>query len=98
MLLEEAADVRNKHFRPYSRKFKMEYNRDVINRLLLTSDPILRSNRQQRKESKPFCPETISVLAEAQNMQFESSDDKENDEDSDSDLIMDLFILLLFYK
>lgn len=47
-LSEEAAEARNKHFRSYrqdfSRKFSRELcNKDVLNRLLLTSDPFLSS-------------------------------------------------------
>lgn len=48
---EEAAEARNKHIRQYrlnySRKFsRVECNMDVLNRLLLTSDPLLTSMRK----------------------------------------------------
>lgn len=67
-LSEEAAEARNKHFRLYrlhfARKFSREIcNRDVLNRLLLTSDPFLSCSRQiARKRSKPFLSETVNLL------------------------------------
>lgn len=67
-LSEEAAEARNKHFRlyrtNYSRKFSREVsNRDVLNRLLLTSDPFIScSKRRSRKMSKPFTTETLQLL------------------------------------
>lgn len=70
-LSEEAAEARNKHFRlyreNYARKFsREECNRDVYNRLLLSSDPLL-SSMKQTKKNKPrlFCPETINMLLPA---------------------------------
>lgn len=52
-LSKEAAEARNKHFRQYrqnfSRKFsRIDCNTDVINRLLLTSDPYKRSCRSKQ--------------------------------------------------
>lgn len=52
-LSEEAAEARNKHFRlyreNYARKFsREECNRDVYNRLLLSSDPLLSSMKQKK--------------------------------------------------
>ena len=43
-LLEEAAEARNKHFRQYREQYsrkncRIDCNMDVLNRLLLTSDP-----------------------------------------------------------
>lgn len=71
-LSEEAQEARNKHFRMYrenyARKFTREdCNRDIFNRLLLSSDPLLSStNRSKRKHvSKAFCPETIAMLIPA---------------------------------
>lgn len=67
-LSEEAAEARNKHFRQYrlkfSRKFPREQcNRDILNRLLLTSDPLLScSKKRSNKKSKPFSRETIDLL------------------------------------
>lgn len=67
-LSEEAAEARNKHFRVYrqnfSRKFsRVHCNRDVLNRLLLTSDPLISSTRKtHRKKTKPFSSETLQLL------------------------------------
>lgn len=67
-LSEEAAEARNKHFRYYrlfhSRKFSREScNIDVLNRLLLTSDPLLTEIRPTpRKTTKPFLKETVELL------------------------------------
>lgn len=63
-LSEEAAEARNKHFRQYresfSRKFsRTECNEDVLNRLLLTSDPYLSSIRSNVKRKR----QTISKEA-----------------------------------
>lgn len=56
-LSEEAAEARNKHFRDYrqnfSRKFSIEIcNRGIINRLLLSSDPLLSSVRKRLKNKR----------------------------------------------
>lgn len=58
-LSEKAAEARNRQ--NFSRKFdRVKCNRDILNRLLLTSDPLLSSSRKQpRKKSKPFCSETF---------------------------------------
>lgn len=55
-LSEEAAEARNKHFRAYrqnyARKFSRENcNRDIFNRLLLTSDPLLSGMRKLTKKN-----------------------------------------------
>lgn len=72
-LSEEAQEARNKHFRMYrenfARKFSREdCNRDIYNRLLLSSDPLLSSTKQIKKrcKSKSFCPETIDMLISAE--------------------------------
>lgn len=54
-LSEEAAEARNKHFRmycrDYARKFSREScNRDILNRLLLSSDPLLSASRNWKKK------------------------------------------------
>lgn len=70
-LSEEAAEARNKHFRQYrlgfSRKFsREECNQDILNRLLLRSDPLLTGMRPSAKKStKPFSKETIEMLLPA---------------------------------
>lgn len=68
-LSEEAAEARNKHFRQYrqnyARKFSREAcNRDVINRLLLTSDPLLTGIRSKPKKKipTPFSKECLEML------------------------------------
>lgn len=84
-LSEAAAEARNKHFRLYrqnfSRKFdRVKCNRDILNRLLLMSDPFLSSTRKTpRKKSNPFCLETINpLLPVAENSSIESSDEEHN--------------------
>lgn len=70
-LSEEAAEARNKHFRAYrqdfARKFSRENcNRDIFNRLLLTSDPLLSSMRSVKsRKLNSFLPETIALLMPA---------------------------------
>lgn len=70
-LSEEAAEARNKHFRNYrqnyARKFSREAcNRDILNRLLLSSDPLISSMRNSRKSNmKSFSPETIAMFISA---------------------------------
>lgn len=68
-LSEEAAEARNKHFRSYrlhyTRKFSREIcNKDVLNRLLLTSDPFLSCGRKRQtlRSSQSFLPETIELF------------------------------------
>lgn len=69
---EEAAEARNKHFRSYrqnfSRKFsREECNRDIYQRLLLTSDPLVSSERSLKKTShKIFSSEVIELLEPAE--------------------------------
>lgn len=71
-LSEEAAEARNKHFRDYrlnySRKFSREAcNKDVINRLLLTSDPLITGMRKSpKKKTRPFHTETLNLLLPAE--------------------------------
>lgn len=70
-LSEEAAEARNKYIRLYrlnfSRKFSREdCNMDILNRLLLNSDPIITGMREMpKKKSKPFTKDTISLLRPA---------------------------------
>lgn len=77
-LSEEAAEARNKHFRQYresfARKFsRTECNEDVLNRLLLTSDPLLSSMRQNVKRNRQsFSKEVLEFLKSAE---FEESDE-----------------------
>lgn len=67
-LSEEAAEARNKHFRKYrvdfARKFsRIDCNRDVLNRLLLTSDPMIScNNKNEKRKSRPFSKEALRIL------------------------------------
>lgn len=84
LLSEEAAEARNKHFRLYrynfARKFsRVECNADVINRLLLSSDPLLTSLRPKpKKRMHPFSKEAIAML-------LPPSPESEDDSDSASE-------------
>lgn len=90
-LSEEAAEARNKHFRQYRQNFSRKFsrvmcNRDVLNRLLLSSDPLISSRRpQQHKKSNPFSAETLSLLL-PENLQSESSDEEKENEIDLSDI------------
>lgn len=72
-LSEEAAEARNKHIRQYrlnySRKFsRVECNMDVLNRLLLTSDPLLtsmRSNLYFKKNRKTLYGDVLNLVSES---------------------------------
>ncbi|XP_069685850.1 uncharacterized protein [Periplaneta americana] len=87
-LSEEAAEARNKHFRSYrqnyARKFSREScNLDIINRLLLSSDPLLTSMRPTpRKRTKPFLKETTEMLLPSL---FTISADRNEDDESASE-------------
>ncbi|KAF2886689.1 hypothetical protein ILUMI_19484 [Ignelater luminosus] len=66
---EEAAEARSKHVRfyrqDYARKFSRTLcNKDVLNRLLLTSDPFLSltRKRQTHKSTQPFSSKTMNLL------------------------------------
>lgn len=70
-LSEEAAEARNKHFRSYrqdfARKFTREScNRDIFNRLLLSSDPLMSCRRKIKKRKlNSFLPEAMELLIPA---------------------------------
>lgn len=72
MMSEEAAEARNKHFRSYrlnyARKFSREdCNRDVLNRLLLSSDPLITGMRPTPpKKTKSFLKDTLQMLLPAE--------------------------------
>lgn len=71
-LSEEAAEARNKHFRLYRTNFARKFSRescnlDILNRLLLSSDPLVSCMRPvQKKRSKPFLSETLALLLSAE--------------------------------
>lgn len=70
-LSEEAAEARNKHIRlyrlNYTRKFsRVTCNMDVLNRLLLTSDPLITGMRRQTsKKRKPLYTDVINLLLQS---------------------------------
>ena len=75
-LSEEAAEARNKHFRQYRVHFARKFSRtscniDVINRLLLSSDPFLSCSRPLiRREKKPFSKEALGYLLPMETVYF----------------------------
>lgn len=82
-LSEEAAEARNKHFRQYrqdySRKFsRIDCNRDVLNRLLLTSDPFLTSTKpkQSKNKKKPFSKDALEMFKESQFTDINEDDEE----------------------
>lgn len=83
-LSEEAAEARNKHFRSYrqnfARKFSRENcNRDILNRLLLTSDPLISCMRSVKKRKmQSFLPETIALLMPGEPNVDTSESEEEN--------------------
>lgn len=86
-LSEEAAEARNKHFRKYrvdyARKFsRTECNRDILNRLLLTSDPFISCSRPKNKnKSLPFSEEAKTILiAATPKLNISNEDSVEDDE------------------
>lgn len=70
-LSEEAAECRHKHFREYRNNFarkssRTECNRDVLNRLLLTSDPLISSlSCKQDSTAEQFSDEAFQYFEEA---------------------------------
>lgn len=87
-LSEEAAEARNKHFRNYRKNFARKFSRedcnlDVLNRLLLTSDPFMSSIRiQVKKKAKPFSATALEMLLPSQ---FGSDEENMVGEDNSSD-------------
>lgn len=89
LLSEEAAEARNKHIRAYrsshARKFSREAcNRDIMNRLLLTSDPVITGMRKPYiKKSRPFPVEVLNLLlpANENNINISLLDDESCDEE-----------------
>lgn len=71
MLSEEAAEHRNKHFREYRMKFARKCSRtagneDILNRLLLTSDPLFSCLRPgyETTSPMPFSEEALKFFDE----------------------------------
>jgi len=68
-LSEEASKARNKEFRQYRRDHTRKINRiatneDLLNHLLITSDPLISSLRPKMNEGKKqeMFPETLKLL------------------------------------
>lgn len=82
-LSEEAAEARNKHIRlyrlNYSRKFsRIDCNMDVLNRLLLTSDPLITGMRRNLHKKRNTLPkDVLNLLCESDltNINISSSDE-----------------------
>ncbi|CAH2000330.1 unnamed protein product [Acanthoscelides obtectus] len=79
------------HFRlyrqNYARKFSRDFcNLDIINRLLLCSDPLITGTRRTpRKITKPFLKETVEMFLPEEPMgQSYLSGDNDNDDDEGS--------------
>lgn len=91
LLSEEASEARNKHFRLYrqnfARKFsRVQCNKDIINRLLLSSDPLITSIRPTpKKKSLPFTKEAISFMLPPVLGSEENSDSEEDFEETDEE-------------
>ncbi|CAH0400138.1 unnamed protein product [Chilo suppressalis] len=85
-LTEEAAEARNKHIRAfrlnYARKFsRVACNTDVLNRLLLTSDPLLTGMRNSKhKRKSPLSADTMNLLEENDICNISIENDSEDDE------------------
>lgn len=85
-LSEEAAEARNKHIRAfrlnYARKFsRVACNTDVLNRLLLTSDPLLTGMRNAKhKRKSPLSADTMNLLEENDICNISIENDSEDDE------------------
>jgi len=96
-LSEEAAEARNKHFRlyrqNYARKFsRISCNLDVLNRLLLSSDPFLTGKRPlPRKKTKPFLKETLEMLlpAEPTNLDPDMTESEEEESSKEAEISSD---------
>lgn len=88
-LSEEAAEARNKHFRLYRQNFtrkitRKDTNRDILNRLLLTSDPYISSIRNKRqKKSKPFMAETLNLLVSELPAHLDDNDSGSSDDEDE---------------
>ncbi|KAK9731679.1 hypothetical protein QE152_g13453 [Popillia japonica] len=99
-LSDEAAKARNKHFRKYSEHFARKFSReacnlDILNRLLLTSDPLLSGMRSTRVKRSSFLKETVGMLLSAEPSGLTSSatddpfldEEMSFDEESDEDCL-----------
>ncbi|GBM89618.1 hypothetical protein AVEN_156870-1 [Araneus ventricosus] len=87
-LSEEAAEARSKHFRSFRQNSARKFSRlscyeDVLNRLLLSLDPVLMGMRPtMRKKSKSFLKETLEMLLP---MEFSEVLDEEDSDHEETD-------------
>lgn len=91
LLSEEAAEARNKHFRQYRQNFARKFSRvdcnlDVMNRLLLSSDPLVTSMRPTpKRKTRPFTKEAVELLLPAEPASEDEAESDQGDIDSDQD-------------
>lgn len=90
-LSEEASESRNKDFRRFrehhSRKIsRQDCNQDILNMLVVSSDPFLSANRPKldSKKKQEYFPETLDLI-EFQDSDFEFLDISNLDSDSEMD-------------
>lgn len=88
-LSEEAAEVRNKHFRRYridfARKFsRTSCNMDVINRLLLTSDPLLSCLHPLNRKRKQFSKQAVEFLLPTEMVNLQEEGDESGNSDDEN--------------
>jgi hypothetical protein len=85
-LSEEAAEHRNKHFCEYRQKFARKFSRqacntDIINKLLISSDPLVTSSRAKTsKKRKSFSSETLKLLISEKDITDKNSANKKETE------------------
>lgn len=90
-LSEEAQESRNKNCKWYriyrSRKSsRVATNQDIINMLLLSSDPLISSlTRSPSAKTKSISPEVLRLLQESANESGNEEDKQSETEDSDGD-------------
>jgi hypothetical protein len=90
-LSEETAEARNKYFRLYRQNFSRKFSRvscnlDVLNRLLLSSDPVITGMRpvpRKKKQTKPFLKETVDMLLPAVPHLNPDTEDSHDDKSSE---------------
>lgn len=91
-LSEEAAEARNKHFREYRLSYARKFSRkacnlDIINRLLLTSDPFLSSIKAKaKKKTVSFSKEASELLLSPEIKESYDSGESHNEEYSDDEM------------
>lgn len=92
-LSEEAAEARNKHFRQYrldfARKFsRVQCNVDVLNRLLLTSDPFISCSRPKEKRNKKlFSKEALGYFLQPDIEEEDEADEEEDEKQHEESFI-----------